>query len=100
MIDQNDITHSTEYSVSEAYRLAVHGGGIEHGPICVDGETNVYVRDMAPEFIEQLLVLMRDKGKDKMLTIRLDWVHTTQSGRQTDCNMTLYGARAPEDDEA
>ena len=93
------ITLSTEYSVSEAYRLAVHGGGIEHGPICVDGETNVYVRDMAPDFLEQLLILMRDKGQDKMLTIRLDWVHTTQSGRQTDCNMSLYGARAPEGDE-
>ena len=93
------ITISTEYSVSEAYRLAVHGGGIEHGPICVDGETNVYVRDMAPDFLEQLLILMRDKGQDTMLTIRLDWVHKTQSGRQTDCNMTLYGARAPEDDE-
>lgn len=100
MIDQNDITHSTEYSVSEAYRLAVHGGGIEHGPICVDGETNVYVRDMAPEFLEQLLILMRDKDQDRMLTIRLDWVHRTQGGRDTDCNMTLYGARAPEVDES
>ena len=100
MIDQQNTTHSIEYSVSEAYRLAVHAGGIEHGPICVDGDSNVYVREFAPEFLEQLLILMRDKGQDRLVTIRLDWVHITQSGRETDCNMTLYGARAPEGDES
>ena len=100
MTNDLDITNSTEYSVSEAYRLAVHGGSIDHGMICVDGETNVYCREFGPEFLEQLLVLFRDKGQDRLPVIRIDWIHKTQSGRETDCSITMYGARAPEVDES